>query len=166
MGGQAGRHVTSCAKEANGEPVHTLVNEAPLLAPMQFTIAAAAQVRFTGSVYLHGLTMHEFNGQSNTSLSVNVRARQFSSFLVLLGRISGPGLFDPQFGIIVQNKDDVHIPIDVETIPSAGEFKAATVSISPEQQAFAKMYRAMQLSLTLFGICVIRSSRRWSACLS
>ena len=46
--------------------------------------------------------------------------------------------------------------VDVETIPSAGEFKAATVSISPEQQAFAKMFRGMQLASTLFGVCVVQ----------
>jgi hypothetical protein len=137
-------------------PVQTLVKETELEAPMQFSIAASAKVRFGGRVYVHGLMMHQFDESSGVKLTLNARARQFSCFLVLVGRIAGPGLFDPQFGFICQNKDDITIPLDVETIPSAGEFKAATVSISPEQQAFAKMFRGMQLASTLFGVCVVQ----------
>jgi hypothetical protein len=138
------------------QPVPTIVNCSALNSPMQFNIDASSKVAFTGQVFVHGLLMHEFEGESGLALSLNARARQFSCFLVLVGRIAGPGLFDPQFGVICQNKDDFTIPLDVETIPSAGEFKAATVSISPEQQAFAKMFRGMQLASTLFAVCVIQ----------
>jgi len=138
------------------QPVMTMVSESELEAPMQFSIAASAKVRFGGRVYVHGLMMHQFDEASGVKLTLNARARQFSCFLVLVGRIAGPGLFDPQFGLICQNKDDITIPLDVETIPSAGEFKAATVSISPEQQAFAKMFRGMQLASTLFAVCVVQ----------
>ena len=138
------------------QPVQTMVNETELLSPMRFAIAASAKVDVGGRVFVHGLMMHQFEDAPTAKLTLSVRARQFSSFLVLVGRIAGPGLFDPQFGIICQNKDEITIPLDVETIPSAGEFKAATVSISPEQQAFAKMYRGMQLASTLFAVCVIQ----------
>jgi ubiquitin len=59
-------------------------------------------------------------------------------------------------GIIVQNKDDILIPLELETIPSAKEFKDAIGSLSPEQQRFAKAFRSMQLESTLFGVCVIQ----------
>ena len=138
------------------EPIQTIVSRRELEAPMHFSLGGGEEVAFKGEVYLHGLVMHEFEGDKGMRVSLNARARQFSSFLVLVGRISGAGLFDPQFGMIVQNKDDIQIPLDLETIPSAGEFKAATVSISPEMQEFAKMYRGMQLASTLFGVCVIQ----------
>ncbi len=138
------------------EPIQTIVREASLNVPMQFALQPGVQVAFTGDVYLHGHVMHSFAGDKGLKLSLSARARQFSSFLVLVGRITGPGLFDPEFGIIVQNKDDVTIPLDLETIPSAGEFKAATVSISPEQQSFAKMFRGMQLASTLFAVCALQ----------
>lgn len=79
---------------------------------------SARRGRLTG-----GLTGGRADDRGLT-LSLSARARQFSSFLVLVGRVSGAGLFDPQFGMIVQNKDEVTIPLDLETIPSAGEFKA------------------------------------------
>lgn len=44
----------------------------------------------------------------------------------------------------------------METIPSAKEFRDAIESLSPEQQRFAKAYRAMQIEATLFGICVVQ----------
>jgi hypothetical protein len=103
--------------------VPTLVSTSLLSVPMHFSINASSSVSFTGEVHVHGLMMHEFEGNSGMKLMLNARARQFSCFLVLVGRIAGPGLFDPQFGMICQNKDDISIPLDIETIPSAGEFK-------------------------------------------
>ncbi len=48
------------------------------------------------------------------------------------------------------------MPLDLSTIPSAKEFKDAIESLSPEQQAFAKAFRSMQLESTLFGVLVIQ----------
>ena len=138
------------------QPVQTIVSKSILESPLQFGIGAGARVRFTGEMHLHGMMAHQFQDNTGLHVSLNARARQFSSFLILVGKMTGPGEFDPQYGMVVQNKDDVTIPLDLETIPSAGEFKAATVSISPEQQAFSKMYRGMQLSSTLFGVCAIQ----------
>lgn len=47
------------------------------------------------------------------------------------------------------------IPLLLETIPSAKAFRDAIESLSPEQQRFAKAFRAMQLESTLFALCVV-----------
>jgi hypothetical protein len=65
---------------------------------------------------------------------LTARARQFSSYILLLGRISSHDVFDPQYATIVQNKDDLEIPLMLETIPSPKEFKERIWSLSPEQQ--------------------------------
>merc|ERR1712003_443391 len=57
---------------------------------------------------------------------------------------------------IVQNKDELTIPLSLSTIPTPKEFKDAIESLSPEQQAFAKAFRSMQLESTLFGILVVQ----------
>jgi hypothetical protein len=147
------------------EPIQTMVREARLDVPMHFALQPGVQVAFTGDVYLHGHVMHSF-ADTNKELHLNLsaRARQFSSFLVLVGRITGPGLFAPECGIIVQNKDDVTIPLELETIPSAGEFKAATVSISPEQQAFAKMFRGSNWRQRCLQCAQFRSSHSSRRC--
>merc|ERR1719327_412694 len=64
--------------------------------------------------------------------------------------------FVPKFAAIVQNKDELAIPLNMSTIPTPKEFKDAIQSLSPEQQRFAKAFRAMQLQSTLFGVCVIQ----------
>merc|ERR1719393_1131242 len=64
--------------------------------------------------------------------------------------------FDPEHALLVQNKDDLRIPLMLEQLPSAQEFKDAIESLSPEQQRFAKAYRAMQLEGTVFGVLVLQ----------
>merc|ERR1712232_351189 len=89
-------------------------------------------------------------------LHLKARARQFSSFLVLIGRVASANSFAPKYAVILQNKDELEVPLELSTIPAPKEFKAAVKSLSPEQHAFAKAYRAMQLESTLFGVLVIQ----------
>jgi hypothetical protein len=48
-----------------------------------------------------------------------------------------------------QNKDELKIPLLLETIPTPKEFKSAISSLSPEQQRFCKAFRSMQLGMFL-----------------
>jgi hypothetical protein len=41
-------------------------------------------------------------------------------------------------------------------MPTAKEFKDAVKSLSPEQQRFARAYRKMQLSSSIFGVCIVQ----------
>lgn len=95
------------------------------------------------------------------------RSRQFSCFILLVGRIISADIFDPKSAIIIQNKDELKIPLELETIPTPKEFADAIgnckkseanlkASLSPEQQRFCKAFRAMKLSSTLFGVAVIQ----------
>ncbi len=139
------------------EPISTLVNSSLSTNLMQFTVNAAATISFGGYRHLHTYLFHRFENDSLASqLKLRAEARQFSSYIVLVGRINSATTFDPKYGMIVQNKDDIVIPLELETIPSAKEFKDAIESLSPEQQRFAKAFRSMQLESTLFGVCVIQ----------
>ena len=55
---------------------------------------------------------------------------------------------------ILQNKDEICIPLLLEQIPTAAEFRDAIESLSPEQQAFCKAYRSMQLEGNVFAVAV------------
>eukprot|EP00435_Cladocopium_sp_Y103_P057703 s1780_g20.t1 len=121
-----------------------------------FDLNASTTVSFSGDVHLHAWLAHQFSGQSGSSLSLVSRARQFSSYIVMVGRIVSATQFDPTYAILVQNKDELEIPLDLSTIPTPKEFKDAIESLSPEQQAFAKAFRAMQLESTLFGVVVVQ----------
>jgi hypothetical protein len=124
---------------------------------MFIPINAATRVEFTGERYLHAWIRHRFASDSNPSqFKLIARARQFSSFLLLVGTIGGPDRFDPKDAIILQNKDEVLIPILLNELATAKEFKDAISSLSPEQQQFAKSFRGMQLESSVFGVCVIQ----------
>jgi len=135
------------------KPIHTVVMERT--GAMSFPLNSATTLRITGTQSLHALVAHSFD-QSTLQLQLCARARQFSSFVVVLGRMCGAGEMQAVHAIVLSNKDALNIPIDMEVIPSAKAFKAAIQSLSPEQLRFAKAFRAMQLQSTLFAVCVIQ----------
>lgn len=137
-------------------PIVTLFASSREPGQMDFPLSASTSVTFGGERYLHAWVSHQFSGASGTKLKLVSRARQFSSMLVLVGRIASATTFDPKYAAIVQNKDELTIPLELSTIPTPKEFKDAIESLSPEQQAFAKAFRAMQLESTLFGVLVIQ----------
>lgn len=69
---------------------------------MHFALDAATNVVFNGERYLHGWVSHQFSGAPSLSVNLTARARQFSSFLVLVGVIGGATLFQPKHAIILQ----------------------------------------------------------------
>lgn len=143
------------SQTAMQSPISTLLaTDSPQA--MNFELDACTTVSFTSNVHLHACLVHQFSGQSAAQLSLVSRARQFSSFIVMVGRVISATSFDPKFAMLLQNKDELQIPLDLSTIPTPKEFKDAIESLSPEQRAFAKAFRAMQLESTLFGILVIQ----------
>jgi hypothetical protein len=53
-------------------------------------------------------------------------------------------------------QDMLAIPLLLSTIPAPKEFRDAIESLSPEQQAFCKAYRKMQLAGSLFAVAVVQ----------
>ena len=138
------------------------------------------QVQFGGDFYLHSVLLNRFGhsgsgGSMNGGFRLNARARQFSSFILLLGKIADAKTFAPECAMIIKDKDDLKIPLMLETMPSAKEFRDAVSSLSPEQyvfrffflfwyktqsfthhrQRFCKAYRSKQLASSVFAICTI-----------
>jgi hypothetical protein len=143
-----------CAGE--WEPIRTFVRAGEASRPMHVALNAATRVALHGDRYVHGWVDHQFAGQRSSELRVTARAREFSGFVLLLGRIVSAELFEPKAALILQNKDDLRLPLAATAIPSPQEFKDAIQSLSPEQQRFARAYRSMQLESTLFGVVVLQ----------
>jgi hypothetical protein len=134
--------------------IHThtrLVDNSLLKMPLN----AATTLEMTGKQYLHGWLNHRFEKNHHRYQLVS-RARQFSAFILVIGTMTGPNTIDPKNAIIIQNKDEVIIPLLLNELPTAKEFKDAIKSLSPEQQSFAQAYRSMQLQSSVFGIAVIQ----------
>ncbi|CAJ1401548.1 unnamed protein product [Effrenium voratum] len=126
------------------------------IADMKIPLNASTEVSFTCEVQLHAYLGHKFSSDTGSNLSLVARARQFSSFIVLLGRVTSATSFEAKHAVLLRNKDELQIPLELATIPTPKEFKDAIVSLSPEQQRFAKAFRSMQLESTLFGIVVVQ----------
>ena len=147
------------SKEGNdkGTPIETLLRPVDMATPLEVPLNAATTLQLTGSTFLHGWMHHRSEqAASRKSFQLSARARQFSSFLLVIGTMAGPNRLNPKDAIILQNKDEVLIPLLLEEIPSAKEFKDAIESLSPEQQQFAKSFRGMQLESSVFGVAIIQ----------
>eukprot|EP00585_Thalassiosira_rotula_P016758 CAMPEP_0196193486 /NCGR_PEP_ID=MMETSP0911-20130528/49561_1 /TAXON_ID=49265 /ORGANISM="Thalassiosira rotula, Strain GSO102" /LENGTH=999 /DNA_ID=CAMNT_0041465725 /DNA_START=1424 /DNA_END=4423 /DNA_ORIENTATION=- len=137
------------------ECIHSHSREVVATANLKIPLSAATVLELTGQQYLHGYMNHRF-GNSHKSHQLVARARQFSSFILVIGNMTDGSTLDPKDAIIVQNKDELLIPLILDELPTAKEFKDAVKSLSPEQQRFARAYRKMQLASSVFGVCVVQ----------
>ena len=140
------------------EPIETMVRmispeDAP---PISIPLNAATTVQMTGARYLHGWIQHRFGSATPNKFTLAARARQFSSFMLIVGTMGGAEKFVPKDAIVLQNKDEVLIPILVNELPTAKEFKDAISSLSPEQKRFAESFRSMQLESSVLGVCLVQ----------
>ncbi|MCS6901257.1 MAG: hypothetical protein RMJ98_16530, partial [Myxococcales bacterium] len=135
-------------------PICTSCARSEARSPMYFPLDAATRVPFLGERYLHGWIAYQFSGQQSLTLNLVARARQFSSFLLLVGRIASADTFEPRHGIILQNKDLLKIPLLLEPIPTPKEFRDAKTSLKTEQKQKARAIRAMKLESKHFSVCI------------
>eukprot|EP00812_Abedinium_dasypus_P008407 NODE_216_length_1798_cov_434.676420.p1 GENE.NODE_216_length_1798_cov_434.676420~~NODE_216_length_1798_cov_434.676420.p1 ORF type:complete len:500 (+),score=142.24 NODE_216_length_1798_cov_434.676420:3-1502(+) len=103
-----------------------------------------------------GWICHQFTHEADAAARLVARAREFSCMVVLVGHIASADVFDPKYAAILQNGAELTVPLELSTLPTAGEFRDAIASLSPEQQGFARAFRSMQLESTLFGILIIQ----------
>ena len=155
-------HATDSASNPNRDCIMTFLStlRQPKSFCMEFPINATTRVRFKGHRMIHGYMAHKFSTDPQNgaapSLNLEAEAKQFSCYIVLLGRILSEKVFDPKHAFIVHNKDSLTVPLLLETLPTPKAFQDAIESLSPEQQRFTKAYRGMQLESTQFGIAVIQ----------
>jgi hypothetical protein len=148
---------------SEGKPIFTSVKKQQDNGlPMSFPINAATSVTFTGERYTHAYTSHVFGcdgrttGAAANTVNLVAKARQFSSFMLLLGKISAADSFEPEQAIILSNQDELVLPLLLNTLPTPKAFRDAIESLSPEQQRFARSFRQMQLEKSVFAVCLVQ----------
>lgn len=123
---------------------------------MRVQLNSAATVTLQGEHFVHAAIFHRFAREPEQELRLVARARQLSSFVLMVGKIAAADRFEPSAALIIQNKDDLVIPLLLETVPTPKEFIDSIQSLSPEQQRFAQAFRKMQLSSSLFAVAVVQ----------
>jgi hypothetical protein len=97
-------------------PINTTVRHGTAIRPMRFSVSAATEIEFYGDRYLHAYVGHQFSSSEMGRMELVARARQWSSFVLMVGTIGGLDVFEPKHAIIVQNKDDLVIPLLLEKV--------------------------------------------------
>ena len=135
--------VELCDTRTN-DPIDTFCSDDGII-PTHMQIDASTLLKLNCQTHLHGFMLQKFGDCSHRALSLHVRAKQFSSFVVCLGTFISDK-FDLKHALIVRNRDEVSIPLDAFLISSAQEFADAVNSLSPEQKNFCESFRQMQLA--------------------
>ena len=66
------------------QPMLTTCLHRPEGHPMKFTLSAAVKVDFEGEHFVHSAVFHQFSNSSAPDLKLIARARQFSSFILMV----------------------------------------------------------------------------------
>jgi hypothetical protein len=153
----------SSSEESSGASncIYTHTREVQPPTNLSLPLNAATVLTLTGRQYLHGYMKYRFGSDTSCSSStcthrLVARARQFSSYILIIGNMTNLSTLDPKDAIIITNKDEIIVSLLLDELPTAKEFTDAVQSLSPEQQRFARAYRAMQLSSSVFGVCIVQ----------
>ena len=72
------------------QPVTTMVQHNQCGHPFNVALSASTTIQLQGEHFVHGFLMHQFSSEAQPpSYKLTARARQFSSFILLAGRITG-----------------------------------------------------------------------------
>jgi len=72
---------------------------------MKVPITPSTSAQISGKTYLHGWIMHQFQNRRDCHHQLVAKARQFSSFLLLVGSITSLTCFEAKDANIIQNKE-------------------------------------------------------------
>lgn len=144
-------------------PINTITKEVTLVPDkdgedpgVQIRIPSiATMARISGKSYVHGWLTHQFADKRDFRYHLSITSRQFSSFIVLTGTISHNQCMDVKNAIIVENKHEVVIPLNLVRARAVGDFPGLVSSLSPQQQSFAQTAREVQLESSVFAVCVV-----------
>ncbi|KAL7480514.1 hypothetical protein ACHAW6_006204 [Cyclotella cf. meneghiniana] len=117
------------------------------------SIASMAQI--SGKCYLHGWLTHQFLGTDDFRYQLLAASRPFSSFLLLTGTISHDQCMDVKNAMLIQDNDEVSVPLHLNSLQAVGDVQGLVSSLSPQQQSFAEAASEMQLESSFFSVCVV-----------
>ena len=93
---------------------------------MNMPLTASTSISIGGSRTVHGWIHHTFGSQEHSnsvpfgddteSFAIIASARQFSSYILVLGRVTSSNSIDPMHAIVVKDKDYLKIPLNMEVI--------------------------------------------------
>ena len=99
----------TCGTSGEIECIQTHAREVNSDSSLKIPLTASTIVELTGNQYLHGYMNHRFQSSSKSHQLV-ARARQFSSFIIVIGNMVDATTLEPKDAIIVLNKVREYVP--------------------------------------------------------
>jgi hypothetical protein len=94
--------------DQNDRPILTNSRKLEGKVAFKMDINAATTIVLSLDLHIHSWVSHSFAGEAELDLTLVARARQFSSFILLVGKILDNSTFEPTAAIMVQNKVKCH----------------------------------------------------------
>ncbi|KAL3805783.1 hypothetical protein HJC23_007744 [Cyclotella cryptica] len=141
--------ILTATKEINlapGEEKHHVEIKIPSIASM---------VQISGKCCIHGWLTHQFLSTDDFRYQIMAASRHFSSFLLLTGNVSHNHCMNVKTAMLIQNEDEVTIPLHLSRALPVGDFHSRVSSLSPQQQSFAQAAAITQLDSSVFCVCVV-----------
>ena len=138
-------------KGGNSQPIEMFCCELDSLREMSLIVRDDLQFTTSGRKTLHSWVRSDFKGEeaAGEQIQLSVRAKQFSSFVVMLGEVSSEN-FKPSHAIVVKNKDDVLIPFLIDGKDPSSQQKA-----QEQHPNFFAAFQQLQKHNQLMGICIL-----------
>ena len=167
------REGATAADVPSSAPLTTFVSRAmvPPDQPMSVSMGGTGegpQFRFAGPQFLHAGVLHRFGAAPPPKINLHARARQFSRFILVLGRLGGMGgrVVEATDACVIQAKDDLVVPLLLEGIPATNPSRDAVQSLSAGQREFCESFRKMQLANSLFTVLIVQVGPQLEAVLN
>ena len=142
------------------QPIYTLHHQQTDTVRFTLPIDGTITAEFSCKPHLHGHIEHCFSGgesgQKSNPLTIEATSRQFSGYIMLIGRVTEENSFETHLALVVKDKDCFDIDILTKSMSSSTDGMLNMKSLSPEQQRFSKAYREMMLKKGLFSILFIQ----------
>ena len=140
------------------DTVYTHVNHVTNpINPIRIPISAGIEAHIKGERFFHSFLLQQFGeGESRLKVELEFTTNQFSSYILILGKVASKNQIQIGNAFYFRNNDELKVPLSLETIPSAKEFRDAIESLSDNQKNFAKSYRGLQLESSLFVFIVVQ----------
>ena len=149
----------SSASKINN-PIETTVRFDPNIGGdiTEVVLNASSTIRINGPKFYHSYFAHRISSSAAAPIQLQLTAesKQYSSFAVLLGRLTPTGAFQPVQGFVIQNRAEVVVPLEAMFLPTAKEYKEFNTSLSSVQWKMSEAYRMKRLQSSVFAICVIQ----------
>lgn len=96
--------VTRRSKNAMSTPILVTTRCSQVQQPFVMALDASTRISFVGNHYIHGHLAYAFSDTANSELSLDVSCNRFGCFVLVIGRIHSPNIFEPKSAIVLQGK--------------------------------------------------------------